>query len=809
VAGAFLVIAAIATVGFALGTWTGFPKGTDAYAHLTRLDFVAEHFPRHEWLYAWSGGMPAFETYPELPYLIAGPVVKLMGAPLALLLTALTAMLLLGLGLYGTVRAGTGSSLGGLVAAMAAVGSMATWTWIVNGGVYMRVLATGVGLCACWAAARWLGGGGRLAFAPTALLLAAAIASHQFIGAIIAFGVGVATLAHPGPARLRRAALLAVTTFLLASPAIVPAVVRYGGFTAAFLGLDRPQLTSPLTVLVDPRHVGIAVLPVLAIGILAAWPARRVVVLLALATALWIAYLFAPSLGIPSRFYYVQGIESFTATFLVAVVGALAGGFALGIARAAAISPWRRHGAAAIAVLLVAGNLVVGTDAFLAGDGYPKVEDASAPASIEDLARRTIQVDGADLAHRFLPATASESVWFSYLYAKPQLRDYYLQGVVHPDWLAWANAAVYTPPFHEGRFRAALDWFALDAFTVFDDPNFTGNVASFERNDIVHLVASSDPPTFRQYAVWDPRTIWRPTDAPLLVVVGDRDEYDTVARMVLDRAARPGTLIPVWWQGMADTLPADLLQRARSVVLQDGRFGDRTAAERLLATYATAGGRVLLDARSSSALSELWPVDGSTDEAIGEWRLRAPDDRLPIDGFGPARYDGGPWSAPVGMALRPSARAVLQQDGRPLVAVRPVGSGETVWVGGNLFYHAKSYANDVEADFLVGLLGPWGSSAAATGSATRLDPERVEIRASRATGVFVSESYHPKWTARWSDGSSPAVYYAGPGLIYVPIPPIDGTLTLEYGRSWSDYAVWLLVLAGLALCARPPRLARP
>ena len=94
-----LVLAAVAAVGFALTVWTGFPKGTDAYSHLTRLKFVAEFFPRYEWLYSWAAGMPTFETYPELPYLAAAPVTKFLGAPVALILIAFAGFSLLGLGL--------------------------------------------------------------------------------------------------------------------------------------------------------------------------------------------------------------------------------------------------------------------------------------------------------------------------------------------------------------------------------------------------------------------------------------------------------------------------------------------------------------------------------------------------------------------------------------------------------------------------------------------------------------------------------------------------------------------------------------
>jgi hypothetical protein len=799
-----VVVAGVAAIGLVLGVWTGFPKGTDAYSHLTRLRFVADHFPRHEWLYAWSAGMPAFETYPELPYLALAPISKFLGAPAALVFMAFAGLSLLGVGLYGTVRIATGSTVGGLVAALGAIGSMAVWTWIVNGGVYARVLAAGFAACACWAAARWLGSGSRVAFAMTAVLLAAAIASHQFVGAVFALGIGVATLAHPGPWRLRRAAMLAFVTALLASPAIVPPLFRYGGFASAFLGLDRQLLTSPPAVLVDPRHVGVALAAIVLVSLVAGWQPRRAVVLLLGALALWTAYLFAPGLGIPSRVYYVTGIDPFTVTFMIAVIAALLGGFALGLGRGAPLANWRPNVATALAFGLIAANMWLGPGALRESREYPRIEDASAPAAIEEIARRTIVVDGADLAHRFLPAIASESVWFSYLYAKPQLRDYYGTGVVHPDWLAWVNAAVYTAPFHAERFRAALDWFAVDSFSVFDDPNFTGNLAIFNADPALRVVATSDPPMFRQYAVRDARAIWRPTNARLLIVVGGREEYDTVARMTLDRGARPASLIPIWWQENVDRLPAQLLERAQAVVIEDGRFGDRATAEALLTAYAKGGGRVLLDAHGGApSLSDMWPVLAATDDAIAEWRLRAVSGAVRVDGFAPARYDGGPWGAPVGTELRPAARAILEQDGRPLVAETALGSGAIVWVGGNLFYHAKSYANDVESDFLVGLLGPLMTPPTPSGSGAQLDPERVSIRSSNASGAFISASYHPKWTGRWSDGSAERVYFAGPGLMYVPLPAADGALSLEFGRSWLDYVVWVPFIVGVLLCVWP------
>src|SRR5205823_11861602 len=173
-----------------------------------------------------------------------------------------------------------------------------------------------------------------------------------------------------------------------------------------------------------------------------------------------------------------------------------------------------------------------------------------------------------------------------------------------------------------------------------------------------------------------PTAIWRPTNAPLLVVVGGSDEYDTVARMALDRGARPGTLLPIWWQDTADRLPSELLGRAQAVVVEDGRFGDRAVAERALASYASNGGRVLLDAHGgSAALSALWPIETATDDAIAEWHLHAAAADVRVDQFSPARYGDGPWGAPVATAVRADARALLGRAGRALIAERSMGSG--------------------------------------------------------------------------------------------------------------------------------------
>src|SRR2546429_5874 len=77
VAAAGAVVAVVVVAGLLLSAWRGFPKGVDAYQHLTRLNFVADWFPHHNRLYAWAAGMPRFDNNPRLPYVAAPPVLRL------------------------------------------------------------------------------------------------------------------------------------------------------------------------------------------------------------------------------------------------------------------------------------------------------------------------------------------------------------------------------------------------------------------------------------------------------------------------------------------------------------------------------------------------------------------------------------------------------------------------------------------------------------------------------------------------------------------------------------------------------------
>src|SRR5439155_5359701 len=98
------IVAAVVTVGALLRAWDGFPKGVDAANHLTRLKFVSDWFPNHDWFYVWAAGMPTFDNYPGLAYVMALPAVRAFGAEPTLKGLAFVAMVAFALGLYGHLR---------------------------------------------------------------------------------------------------------------------------------------------------------------------------------------------------------------------------------------------------------------------------------------------------------------------------------------------------------------------------------------------------------------------------------------------------------------------------------------------------------------------------------------------------------------------------------------------------------------------------------------------------------------------------------------------------------------------------------
>src|SRR5437762_12535922 len=386
VAAAAAVVGVVVVAGLLLSAWRGFPKGVDAYQHLTRMNFVADWFPHHNWFYAWAAGMPMFDNYPGLPYVAALPFVRLLGDTTALELMALVAMVAFGLGLYGHLRLRTGRPDIALLAAVMVVTSMAIWHFVLASGVYARVVAMGFGGLAWWAHAMALSRHSGKWWALTALLIAATIACHPVTGAFVAGYVALVQVSAMGLRGIRPLLALAGLAFLLAAQPILSSLSF--GIGGTILGVDRPELgySSPAH-LVAPPFAGFAAfsIPVLVVLVQLPRPFLRAlgagIGLLAI-----IAYMFAPNWRVPTRYYYINGIDPATVPYFLVIVGGLC--FA---ALAPSLSPKVRRIVLVGTIVVVAVNAVVAIPAMYAA-GY--VNDTSSPGATEQAARRSFLVEG-------------------------------------------------------------------------------------------------------------------------------------------------------------------------------------------------------------------------------------------------------------------------------------------------------------------------------------------------------------------------------------------------------------------------------
>nr|NIO68688.1 hypothetical protein [Anaerolineae bacterium] len=75
-----LIVGFVFYYGHTFGVWGGFPKGLDAYNHLTRVKYWLDYFPNISWQYHWGGGMLFYRTYGPLLHILVALTVKFFGA---------------------------------------------------------------------------------------------------------------------------------------------------------------------------------------------------------------------------------------------------------------------------------------------------------------------------------------------------------------------------------------------------------------------------------------------------------------------------------------------------------------------------------------------------------------------------------------------------------------------------------------------------------------------------------------------------------------------------------------------------------
>ncbi|VVB84167.1 Uncharacterised protein [uncultured archaeon] len=139
----FLLSLLILFIGYYLEAWNGYPKGDDAYLHLTKIKFIIDNFPNVGWNPYQYFGYEPFNTYPYVPYLILAAVYKITGASLETLLIGglLFSLILFGTSILKLTRLLNISRAMGIVLSLLIFSTPVFWNWSLVGGAYLRLYA--------------------------------------------------------------------------------------------------------------------------------------------------------------------------------------------------------------------------------------------------------------------------------------------------------------------------------------------------------------------------------------------------------------------------------------------------------------------------------------------------------------------------------------------------------------------------------------------------------------------------------------------------------------------------------------------
>lgn len=792
-----LIAVGVIAFGVAAGAFTGTVKGFDGWGHLTKVVLVVRDFPAIDWNYDWYSGSPFFlGGYPPLFYLAASALAGLgldaMTAMNALIALSYVAM---ALSLYALVRVGTGSRIAGVAGAGLLLATPALWTPFVQAGLYTRVFGLGFTSLAVTLAALYVMRPTAARYLACVAALWGALNSHVVLGALAVFAVGLVLFLVPGGdgrARRWRVALL-VPPVLLSAYYYVP---------LALFSQTSTQLTAVYPA-VGLDSLSPALVPLLPVALLAsiAWirfrsdrlspTGARLMLVCGLVAAGLLLYALIP-LPRPT------GLRSEDMIFLLTWFLAALAGLALGSIKVPSVA-WRRNTAGAV---LLAGTLV----SVLAV--LPEVARSvdSNPAKPETILSGWRPVDGSVTNFRVASPSDNLSVWFNALYDVPQTRGYgAAPQVSNPDWQFWLDSTAWNGDASESQRTFLFDWYAVRWVYVPATymPSTAGVVPKLAAHPELYAPVPSGPSdSSLTFSYLRPTAIAVASNAPVILVIGQPENYRLVFRDLSYSGFDTSRAIPIDGGPYIDDYSAQDLAQFDEVVIYGGLAHDDARALGLLDGYVRSGGGLVVEASGSplagSGLGDPLPVTGSTrHDVTGDWGFRTASspitDGIDFSSFGPPEYSGGPWTVSAATGMRSWAQPVVWSGAGAVVAAGDLGQGRVVWSGLNLPFHIDSYRNAEESRFLTTAMA-WASrpsaAAAAVSSSHLAGPQQTTVAVDAgARGVLFKESWSDRWHA-YVDGRPLDVLHAGPGFMYVLLPPgtrFPATVQWRYEKSAADW----------------------
>ena len=818
---------AVIVFGVVTGAFTGTVKGYDGWGHLTKVVLVLKDFPAVDWNYDWYSGSPFFlGGYPPLFYFAAGALAR-VGLDAMIAMNVLMAMsyIAMTVSVFVLVRTVTGSRVAAFVASGLLLGTPAFWTPFIQSGMYTRVLGLGFTALAFLAAAVYLRRPNLLRYVACLVALWGALNSHLVLGALAVFAVGLLMVLVPdgeGRARWWRLALV-VPPGLLSAYYYLPLVF----FTQSSTQLTAayPALAISSLVFSGSSNVSPPLLPMLPIAALAviAWmrfrsqpssaPNTRLMLVCGVVSALLLVYTLAP---LPR----VAGLRANDMPFFLSWFLAVLTGLALGSIKVPSVA-WRRN---AGAFILLAATLIA-VLAVVPFVTQTMVRNAVKPQTV--LAGWQ-PVDATDTNFRVASPSDNLSVWLNGVYDVPQTRGYAaIPQIPNPDWQFWLDSTAWNANASESQRRFLFDWYAIKWVYVPAPymPSTAGVVSKLAANPDLYTAGPSTAggPSLT-FSYLHPTPIAVASNAPVILVIGGPENYRLVFRDLSYSDFDTARAIPVEGSAYVDDYSATDLAQFDEVVVYGGLAHDSARASALLDGYVRSGGGLIVESSGTPpalgpGLNEPLPITGTADHGVnGEWQFKTVSspitDGIDFSSFGPARYNGSPWTVAAATGVRSWAQTVVWSGTEGVVVTGQLGQGRVVWSGLNLPFHVDSYANAEESRFLTTAMA-WAARPTnqvnAVGSAHLDGPQQMTVSVgSSARGVLFKESWFDRWHV-YVNGSEAPIFRAGPGFMYVLLPDgthLPATIQWRYERSAPDWAGIVLSAATLIALLTWPRWRR-
>src|ERR1700694_251362 len=347
-----LLIAAVPiAAGILNDSFVGFPKGYDAYGHMSKIKLLVDYFPNTDWHHEWYSGMLYSEgSFPALFHYVGALLVAVLGMSTATALVVISAVsfIVIAWGLYGLVRTVTGDHLSALAAALVLTSSAGYWIYILEGGLYPRILGMAFVALFGWFAMLYYRRGGKVTYVAMVLALAAALSSHLLLGAIaVAFALLIIAALPISPRRkmletvklLLPSALVVAYFYLpyayaLQNTAPVPLLTRQYrplSLSALFVpGAPGGQFES-LPFFLLPAAIALPVAGYTTRRLTREPLATRLILVVTIAAAASLTYAFV---GLPAPSVFIYNFQSgqalfFATWFLAALVGLFLSGLRL------------------------------------------------------------------------------------------------------------------------------------------------------------------------------------------------------------------------------------------------------------------------------------------------------------------------------------------------------------------------------------------------------------------------------------------------------------------------------------------------